>query len=133
MLFLGPKHSGLRVKLIRRQKNTFFVYITQTGEIKTFCGSETKSLQTQFLGHGSPCLPQNLQTLPRPLDATFTVPFRWFALFFTLASVQEQELVSKSRANDDFCIGRYVRSQNCIDQNGLKVPLSSTNFRKASS
>lgn len=55
--YFSPKHSGLKVKLLRRYKNAFFMYITERGKIKTFYGSETKSSQHQFLGHGGPCLP----------------------------------------------------------------------------
>lgn len=72
-----------------------------------------------------PALPaQNLLSLSTPLDSS-VMRFRWAAHFSILASGCEQELVSKLRVNDDFCIGTYAGSHySALIKMALTRPLA---------
>lgn len=57
-----------------------------------------------------PPVSQHRTASAHTLDSSFQMRFRWTAHFSILASGCEQELPSKLRVNDDFCIGRYAGS-----------------------
>ena len=109
-LLLGLKGSGLTVKLIRRYKNTFFVYGRQGGKMKASHGAETKSVQTAFRSPGAPRLPAQNSCLCPHAGLFFSEALQVDGSLSHLGLRMWAGASFKLRVNDDFCIGRYAGS-----------------------